>query len=206
MTHSAWEPGDIVACWGSGATSRIISVGTASPFGPRELRVGPSHVAIIANYSGYPCWFESTSMCDRPCLIRLQPVDGCQVHTPEGRVNDYLSAGGKVAIYRLTPTDSLSEAESNLLTRILVKHFVRPGLCYDTAGAVLSGTRLLKWSRFAPGADLHSLFCSELIAKMYMRLGRLNRDNPTRFNPASLCRQLVREGTVELVDVMRGDR
>jgi hypothetical protein len=39
-----------------------------------------------------------------------------------------------------------------------------------------------------------------------MRLGRLNRDNPTRFNPASLCRQHVREGTVELVDVMRGDR
>ena len=30
-----------------------------------------------------------------------------------------------------------------------------------------------------------------------MRLGRLNRDNPTKYNPGALLRQLIREGTMQ---------
>jgi hypothetical protein len=42
-----------------------------------------------------------------------------------------------------------------------------------------------------PGADLQSLFCSELVAAILMRLNRLNHANPTGFSPARLLRTLV---------------
>ena len=49
----------------------------------------------------------------------------------------------------------------------------------------------------APQADLNELFCSELVAAVCMRLGRMNRSNPTKFNPACLLRELVRQGTFQ---------
>ncbi|MBT6153663.1 MAG: hypothetical protein HOH82_03115, partial [Planctomycetaceae bacterium] len=58
-------------------------------------------------------------------------------------------------------------------------------------------TRLFKRTRLLPNADLNELFCSELVAAVLMRLSRLNRTNPTRYNPACLLRQLVREGSYQ---------
>ena len=84
-----------------------------------------------------------------------------------------------------------------LLSRILIRHFVGRSVTYDMGGALLSGTRLFKHTRLLPSADLNQLFCSELAAKVLMRLGRLNRDNPTKYNPGTLLRQLVREGTMQ---------
>ena len=43
--------------------------------------------------------------------------------------------------------------------------------------------------------DLHEVFCSELIAATLQRLCRLNREDPTRFNPGRLVRRLIHEGT-----------
>ena len=190
-------PGDIAGCYGQGWTSKAITYGTVSLLAPKRLRVGPSHVAVICEYRGGPIWVESTTLCRHPCLIRGVHVCGVQAHLPEERIADYVEAGGRVDLYRLSPVDRLSRSESELLTRILVKHFIGRMVSYDTGGALLSGTRLFKHTRLLPRADLDELFCSELAAKVYMRLGRLNRDNPTKYNPASLLRQLVREGTVQ---------
>lgn len=78
-----------------------------------------------------------------------------------------------------------------------MRHFIGKEVTYDLGGALLSGTRLFKRTRLLPSADLNELFCSELVAAVCMRLGRMNRSNPTRFNPACLLRELVRHGTFQ---------
>ncbi|MCA9049467.1 MAG: hypothetical protein KDA89_12110, partial [Planctomycetaceae bacterium] len=92
-----------------------------------------------------------------------------------------------------------SADEHALLAQLLINEFVRSTIPYDLTGAILSGTRLFQWSHLFPAADLHSLFCSELVAAMLMRLSRLNRDNPTRFHPGRLLRELVRTGTYQRI-------
>ncbi len=190
-------PFDLAACYGTDPAARAITWLTASVLSPPRLRLGPSHVAVICEFHGSLVWVESTTLCAHPCVILGRPVSGCQAHLPEMRIDDYVSAGGRVDLYRLSPVDRLSQFESDLLTKILVRHFIGREITYDLGGALLSGTRLFKRTRLLPSADLNELFCSELAAKVLMRLGRLNRDNPTKYNPASLLRQLVREGTAQ---------
>jgi hypothetical protein len=198
-----WEAGDLVACYGGDPASRVISWGTASLFGPAGLRVGPSHVAMICLEEGRPLWVESTTLSRRPCVVQSQVVSGAQAHSPDQRMADYASSGGRVERYRLTDINSLSRDESELLSRILVEYFVKRGASYDLRGALFSGTRVFQLSRLFPAADLESLFCSELVAAVLMRLNRMNHANPTRFNPARLLRLLVRTGKYRRIDAAR---
>jgi hypothetical protein len=193
-----------MACHGRDLLSRSISWGTASLVAPRRLRVGPSHVALIAEYHGSPLWVESTTMCNEPCVIRRHQAQGVQAHLIDRRINEYIGNGGRIDLYRLTPIERLSSAESELLTKILLGHFLARNTEYDTGGAMISGTRLFKFTRLL-AADLNKVFCSELIAACLMRLGRLNRSNPTRFNPACLLRQLFRQGTIGYVRSYKPD-
>jgi len=192
-----FEPLDIAACYGTGFTANAIRWGTASLLAPPRLRIGPSHVAVLCEFHGRMVWIESTTLCPHPCVIMARPITGCQAHLPEIRIHDYVTGGGHVDLYRLAPIEKLSRAESELLTRILVRHFIGKQVTYDLGGALLSGTRLFKRTRLLPSADLNELFCSELVASVCMRLGRMNRSNPTRFNPACLLRELVRHGTFQ---------
>ena len=205
-----YEPktGDIFACWGGDWLSRGISLETSSLMGPREVRWAPSHVAIACP-RWYPhdhlgCfWWESTSLIDRPCLEAGRSVAGCQVHHIRDRLIDYVRSGGRVSVYRLTEFDCLTEEEQRHLRALL-------GQCvgdrhdedqqpvkYDTAGALCSGTRIVR--RFTLWRNqLDSLFCSELLAAVLQRLGRLCRQNPSSFTPAQLMRRLLTEGTYRL--------
>lgn len=198
-----FQPGDIAACHGADWTSRVIRWGTASPFPPRGLRLGPSHVALMCLWRGEMIWAESTTLCRIPCLVRGQRVSGAQAHRPEERIAEYLEGGGRVDIYRLVHFHRLSLDESRLLTRLILDEFIDPGISYDLGGAILSGTRVFQCSRFFPGANLEHLFCSELVAAVVMRLNRLNHTNPTRYNPARLLRELVRTGKYERVATLR---
>ncbi len=199
MNERCWRPGDIAACYGADRTSRLISAGTASLMGPPDLRWPPSHVAIICHAAGGPLWVESTTLCPRACVIRGAYVSGVQAHNPSQRAEDYIRAGGRVELYRLTAINKLCVRESQLLSRLLLHHFVSRGIGYDLGGALLSGTRVFQLSRLFPAADLDRLFCSELIAAVLMRLGRLNHANPTRFHPGRLLRTLVRTGKYQRV-------
>ncbi len=192
-----FQPLDLLACYGTDATARAITWLTASALAPRRLRLGPSHIALICKHHDAPLWLESTTLCPHPCAVLGFKVDGMQAHLPEMRIDDYVNAGGRVDLYRLSAVDRLSQSESELLSKILVRHFIGKRISYDLGGALLSGTRLFKRTRLLPAADLNQLFCSELVAKVLMRLGRLNRANPTRYNPACLLRQVVREGTFQ---------
>lgn len=196
-TDFAFEPLDIAACHGTGLAAQTIRYATAALLAPPRLRIGPSHVATVCEYQQQMLWIESTTLCPHPCEITGRRITGCQAHHPETRIADYLAAGGRVDLYRLSPIEKLSRDERDLLSRILVRHFVGREITYDLGGALLSGTRLFKLTRLLPAADLHALFCSELVAAVCMRLGRMNRANPTRYSPAGLLRELVRQGTYQ---------
>lgn len=197
------KAGDIAACYGTDRPARLIQWETVSLLAPPGLRLGPSHVAIIAATKALArgnrsqlVWCESTTLCDHPCLFRGRPVSGIQAHWPEQRIADYVDAGGRVAIYRLRPFDILLPSESRYLMQQL-HGLLHQRIDYDYRGAAISGTRLYKWLGHL-AADEQTLFCSELIAALLQRLGRMNRSNPTRFNPASLLRELVRTGVYAL--------
>lgn len=196
MQDFHYQPGDVAACFGTDVAARVISLATASPLAPRGLRYAPSHVAILCPHEDRPLWVESTTLCGHPCQMRGQATAGVQAHPPARRIADYMEAGGRVDIYRLHGLSKLSAEEVRLLHRILVKHLLAEGGCYDLPGALISGTRLL---RFLPGAELRDLFCSELVAAVLMRLGRLNHANPARFHPGRLLRDLVRTGKIARV-------
>lgn len=194
-----WKPGDIAACYGVDAVSRMISWQTLSVFAPRGLRLGPSHVAITLPIDGKTWWCESTSMSPRPCVYAGRAVSGCQLHDPADRVDDYKSVGGRVVRYTLADVWRFSGAEQRQLGDIYKRHFVAVGKGYDYGGAAISGTRLWKWLPVVPPDALESLFCSELIAALLMRMGRMGIDNATRFNPGSLLRRLVTTGVYKRV-------
>lgn len=192
------RPGDVMACWSPAPIGRLISWATASPFGPRELRLPPSHVAVVIDRGGEPAWVESTTLCRHPCLVAGRPRRGVQVHPPRRRLDDYRRLGGRVVRYAPTPINRLSAAESDLLARIVLRHLAggadvsRP---YDLLGAALSGWAIGRRTQRLLGADLDALFCSELVAALLMRLGRLGRTDPALFSPGRLLRRLVRTGT-----------
>lgn len=175
------QPGDILAFHGTDTLSRLIRVATW----------GPSHVGMIVFNEGQPVLIESTTMCKTPCLIRGKRTSGVQAQWPADRIANY---NGRVDVYRLYPVWQLDAGEELLLHRMMFKHFL--GTSYDTVGAGISGTRLIKWSRFL-GADLASLFCSELVAAVLMRLGRMPVRNPAVYNPATLVRTLRRHGVYQ---------
>lgn len=197
-------PGDLFACWGADWLSRCISLETSSVFGPADVRWAPSHVGLACPHlrdNPKQClWWESTTLSARPCLLAGSPVRGCQVHPITERLIDYLRPGGRVRVYRLTSLDALSWEEVRQLHAMLlefVSQYDEPPISYDTAGALLSGTRIVR--RFSVWRNqLESLFCSELIAAVLQRLNRLCRQNPAAFTPGRLVRCLRHQGTYRL--------
>jgi hypothetical protein len=198
------EPGDIFACFGSDPMSRFISLETSLltwPIAPAGLRLSPSHVAIacprFAPDHSSCWWFESTTMSRRPCLESKTPVQGVQVHAVADRLRDYCQTG-HVDLYRLTPINRLAADEIRNMRSDLIQWFIEERIGYDAAGAVFSGTRLIRSLDKLTGIlvpRMESVFCSQLIAAELMSLGRMNRDNPQRYNPGRLLRVLVQQGT-----------
>ena len=174
-----FQPGDLVVFSGRDFTSRVIEWATR----------GPSHVGIVCPHGEEgPLLFESTTLCDEPCVLTGKRVRGVQAHEPARRIARYR---GTAALVRLAPAWKLSKAETGLLHDWLMHVASEP---YDLYGAILSGTRLFKWTALMPYPDLGSLFCSELCAAALMRLGRMPLGNPSLYNPASLARELRRCG------------
>lgn len=174
-----WEAGDLVLFWGRGWTSRIIELGTR----------GPSHVGIIAPSGEKLLLFESTTLCNLPCEIARRRHSGVQAHDPDARIESY---EGRIARLRLADDWKLDEEERELLGRLVLRKI---GFGYDAPGAILSGTKLFRFSRLMPYPDVGSLFCSEMCAHVLMRLQRLELDNSSKFNPGYLVRRLRAAGT-----------
>lgn len=191
------QPGDIAACYGRDPLSLVIRIGTYWPLSPPGLRLGPSHVALMA--PGPPSrgheqlWYESTTMCNRECLMQGEAVSGVQVHRWADRAADYTSRGSRVVIYRLVPGETLAAEDAHRL-KLMLMDLVAAQIDYDYRGALTSGTWLCKWIGNQLGRYTGSLFCSDQIAMLLMRLNRLRRGNPNYYTPAGLLRELVRNG------------
>lgn len=186
MNH--WQAGDLLIFFGTDWTSRAIELATR----------GPSHVGIISrNDEHQRLLYESTTLCDLPDELTGRPCAGVQAHEPDERVNTYR---GRVARLRLAPAWQLNRYEADLLQRML-QHV--HGISYDLRGALLSGTRLFKWTDLMPYPDLGSLFCSELCAAVLMRLGRLPLSNPSAYHPAALVRKVRRCGVYQPPEYLR---
>jgi hypothetical protein len=194
------QSGDIAACYGRDLSSLAIRARTYWPLSPSGLRLGPSHVAILAPgpsiHGPEPLWYESTTMCSRDCLMRGEPVSGVQVHDWGDRASDYTSRRGRVVIYRLSPGESLTEQEQRQLQLMLVD-MIADQIEYDMRGALTSGTVVWKWLSNQFGRHVGSLFCSDKIALLLMRLSRLKRGNTNYYTPAGLLRELVRNGVYQ---------
>ena len=194
-----FEPGDLLVFYGRDFSSRVIEWATR----------GPSHVGIVCPHAlavppsgGHDdaarppeggttsmLLFESTTLCDEPCALTGKRMSGVQAHEPDSRIAGY---PGDAAFLRLMPAWRLNRREVDLLHAWLMHVASEP---YDLRGALISGTRLFKWTAFMPYPDLESLFCSELCAAALMRLHRLPLSNPSLYNPASLVREVRRCGT-----------
>jgi len=182
-----FAPGDLIAFYGTDWPALAIRAGTLG---------GPSHIGIVCEYRGDCVLVESTTLCRTPCLVQGVIRPGVQVQNIEDRIAAY----PRTTVSRLAPHWSLSASESELLSKILIEHFVGAGTRYDLAGAVISGTRLIK--HLLPSANVDVVFCSELAAFVLMRLGRLPLGNPGTYTPAGVLRA-VKKAAVYLrpVDV-----
>lgn len=187
VAKSRYRGGDIIAFYGQDWRSRIIEAVTA----------GPSHVGIVcewpmpATHGGYEIelvLIEATTMCERPCLIQGQRVNGVQAQWPRDRIADY---DGHAKLFRLQEHRRLNEAKLDDLTDVASLFIGKP---YDYRGALWSGTKILKYLPGLPYSDLGSMFCSEMIATCLQTLGLLCVTNAGRFDPGSLVRTLVKSG------------
>ena len=199
--------GDVVACWGTDRVSRVISLMTSAILPPWSLCWAPSHVAIIHRQStpswpssrngktyfdcrptGVPVsdtgpfWFESTTLVGN--------VRGAQAHDPAERWEAY---GGRCMVFR--PTVVLSQEAKDAMG-IELRRMVNHGVPYDMAGAILSGTRFVRYMVPASG---QRLFCSELVARALQVAQLMNWESPSSFSPGRLCRTLVKSGAFERV-------
>lgn len=181
VSASRFQPGDLLAFYGRDLVSRVIELATC----------GPSHVGIVCDMGG-PMLVESTTLCELPCAVTGECLAGVQAHRPWDRIGNYV---GRVVHVPLSPVWRLSRSESEFLTAMLAQHWI--GKPYELAGAILSGTRLLKWSRLLPYPDGSSAFCSHLVAACLQRLGRMPLRRASAFNPASLIRLERRLGVYE---------
>lgn len=190
VARRQFEPGDIIAFYGSDWRSRVIELATW----------GPSHVGIVSewpldappsvgSYVIKHVLVESTTLCRHPCLETGKHFDGVQVQDPWNRIEDYQ---GRAKLFRLAPHRKLTDAQRDDLTAFLSDWIGRP---YDMRGALWSGTKILKWLPRMPYSDLGSLFCSEMIVGVLQQLGHVCVSyNAGKFSPASMMWLLLESG------------
>lgn len=191
------QPLDIVACWGRDYMSRLITAGTYWPRRPRELRWGPSHVALVVPYRDRNrgldglYWLESTTKCPHPCIVSNRCISGIQLHRIEDRINDYTEHGGTVRTYSLQKDFRPSLVSLDYLENEIVKRDIGSKIPYDLLGAGMSRTIVLRNLLRMLGARRDHLFCSDLIALYLMRLGLFPADDPDAYYPGKLLNWLI---------------
>lgn len=162
--------GDIVLFSGKGGISAGIKWGTLSRW---------SHVGMILSLDEYDfvtIW-ESTTLSNVNNLETGVPKKGVQLVPLSSRVNKY---DGDIAIRQLKGIEFDADNVRDLMT-LRREVSSRP---YEE-----STLQLIKSAYDGPFGhneeDLSSLFCSELVAEAYQRLGLLNEEKPSNeYTPA----------------------
>lgn len=155
---STLRTGDIVLFSGYGIVSASIRLFTRSYF---------SHIGLVIRHSRHeqPMLLESSTLSDVPDVYRGCPVSGIGMVPLVSRVMSY---EGPVALRRRAGP-CLTRGQQRLAERLTARVLHRPYKNYVAAMArdLLTGYQLR--------ADLSGMFCSELVAEFYRRLGWLPR-------------------------------
>ena len=167
-----YHAGDLLFFYGRDLTSRIIEIATR----------GPSHVGMIFTYRAAPLLIESTTLCDLPCAIRGEKIQGVQAHHPADRIHTYR---GTVFHAPIRFGCHFRKAQSRELTEQIYDEYL--GEPYDLRGAIESPTPFPLFTR----PDLGSLFCSALCGLLLMDFAKINRENPKRITPAGLLNRVL---------------
>lgn len=195
------RPGAILSTSGRSRASRVIRAATCSRY---------SHVATVAwvsqadleknwperDWSGWQARnmvFESTTLAGAPCEIRGEPYRGLQAHDAIAWVEAY---AGRVWCQDLVPP--VSGDESQRLTDAALT-LLKLGKPYDDGGAIMAGTRLLKWLPCVRNwiNDRQRVYCAEsvellLLAAFYGR--DLPAFDPGRDRPRDTVRLTWKSG------------
>lgn len=118
-----------------------------------------SHCAIIGTGG---LLYESTTLARTPCLRFGKVTQGVQVHDAEYRVATYDGA-----VLLAVPRDRLGPTQKHQLGAILNTYV---GSEYGMVGALVSGTKCVKWAVRAVNKSLLG-FCSEYVALALKEIG-----------------------------------
>lgn len=177
------KAGDIVGFSGLEIISDVINLATQG-----LPRWGLSHVGIVADYKDDLVIFESTSLSPTKCLVQRKKVKGVQACS----IEDALLRKGKIWQYPLFM--ELSPAERLRLSRYLLDNI---GIDYDYRGAIRSGGILVRFmAHLLKGQDLERLFCSELTAAAFDRIGIIPTSDASSYSPNAFVRRCSRQGVL----------
>ncbi len=151
----AVHTGDLVLFSGRGLASDTVRLFTRSYW---------SHIGLVLRLPGVPqpLVLESTTLSDSKDLFQQRPVRGIGLVPLLAKVQEY---PGDVALRRWQGA-ALSAAQQQLLARLALRLRHRPYKNYLLC-------HLRNWFGASPGRDYSAMFCSELVAELYRRVGRL---------------------------------
>ena len=175
------KTGDLVLFSGKGPFSDIIKYGTLSKW---------SHIGMILHMPEYDfltVW-ESTTLSDVKDLESGLPRKGVQLVPLSNRVQKY---SGDISVRQLKGSD----LPNNSLRKLMELRKELRGKEYEK-----SKIELLKSAYDGPfghnDEDLSSIFCSELVAEAYQRLGLVTEEKSSNeYTPADFSEKRMKELT-----------
>ena len=183
------QPGDVIGFSSRSSLGRWVNYATLGVPGRGLSHIGIAALSPLASYPGIVL-FESTTTCNRPCLIEGQVVHGVQCQKLIERVADYEKIGRSWVYPLWVP---LTDPEANQLTVCCEGDC---GKQYDYEGAIRSRQLGLGWLArmvYPRAENLHALFCSELVAQRLRGLERLDVSNVSDWAPNPLAREMRRQ-------------
>lgn len=172
--RSEIRTGDILLFSGNGLISRGIQAITGSPW---------SHVAIVLEVPLYDfvCCFESTTLSEIPDLMTGAPVKGVQLVPLSQRLETY--DGESIAWRRIDGRRTPAMIAAALAVR---REFA--GRPYEKNQLELLRSALDTITLRQNQPDTSSVFCSELAAVLWQRMGWLDECHPANeFTPADFA-------------------
>lgn len=166
--------GDILLFSGNGLISKGIQAITGSPW---------SHVAVVLEVPLYDfvCCFESTTLSDIPDLTTGAPVKGVQLVPLSQRLATY---DGESIAWR--PVDA--RRTPSMIAAALSVRQEFAGRPYEKNQLELLRSALDKFTLKQNQPDASSVFCSELAAILWQRMGWMDtRFSPNEFTPADFA-------------------
>lgn len=171
--RSDMRTGDILLFSGTGLISRGIQAITGSPW---------SHVAVVFDAGfDFICCFESTTLSDLPDLLTGKPIKGVQMVPLSQRISTY---DGDLIAWR--PVDAPRDDKATTAALRVRDEFA--GTPYEENRLELLRSALDRFTFKENQPDTSSLFCSELAAILWMRMGWMKEGvSPNEYTPADFA-------------------